>query len=392
MENAPDECHLADVTSPDFLARIWPDGMPDRDRILLDALSPKDRIPILCRLNAVWRAEQGEPLGPLANSIGLQRAAFFNLRRAWRRHSLAGIIPNETRSSRRRPAAPEKDPREALANAILRSHPRLRNVDVAKLMLETSKPPSERGEHHAYLAALQLAERFVQRERRVLAGDQDFVREAYGRALGIDLVAVSIIADEDPTNLAVVAIVMEEASGVVLGTSLGLLADRSALQLAALEAAAATIRLHRADLPPSTAPDIDLSLVVGSDFATAELDGMLRPHFSDVFVGGAGGYGTGRQVLQIIGPKVGRMVIHPRKMDSVDMDHLSRTRILHRLPLDQARALWSKEVQRHNEAGLQTLRNIGMYDGDGQADGRLSGAIGTIEAAMRSCYMPVPAA
>jgi hypothetical protein len=90
-DRTPETLHDREI---ELVARVWPEGMPTRDRVVLDALPAGDRSRILKRLEAVWRADCGEPLGPLADLAGLKRAAFFNLRRSWRAKSLAGLVPN----------------------------------------------------------------------------------------------------------------------------------------------------------------------------------------------------------------------------------------------------------------------------------------------------------
>ena len=79
----------ASIQNPEHLiSLIWPEGMPDRERIVFEGLSSPKREAVLKRLEAVWRAENGEPWEPLATTVGLGRAAFYNLRRAWREQSL----------------------------------------------------------------------------------------------------------------------------------------------------------------------------------------------------------------------------------------------------------------------------------------------------------------
>ena len=52
-------------TSEDLISLIWPNGMTDREQIVFNGLLPSKREVVLKRLEAVWRAENGEPWEPL---------------------------------------------------------------------------------------------------------------------------------------------------------------------------------------------------------------------------------------------------------------------------------------------------------------------------------------
>lgn len=121
-----------------LIALVWPDGISERDRVVMDAVPASNRKNLLDRLEAVWRAERGEPLGPLADLARLKRAAFYNLRVAWRTHSLAGLVPHDTRSGRRVDASDESPLRKE-AETLLRSNPLSRNVDVARRIMERTR-------------------------------------------------------------------------------------------------------------------------------------------------------------------------------------------------------------------------------------------------------------
>lgn len=367
---------------------IWPGGVSVRDRVVLDALALDQRPRILDRLEAVWRAEQGEPLAALAELAGLKRAAFFNMRRAWRTNGLAGIVPNDTRSPRR-VSIELNDPLRERVRQMLRERGGDRNVDLAKALLDADDGllvTPDTGPHER-LAVLQRVERTVQHERRSLSSDQEFLRVSFGSGLGVDLVAVSIVLSEDGSEsqtLAVVATVMETGSGLILGAELGHVEDGRSLQLAALGHAIVFIDQHRCDLAPSRSKAVDVSLLVPSASDPVAIEAALRPHVGELDVRPAGPYSFGFQLIHSIGPRIGRLVLQPRKTLAFEVSEHRKSRISTVMAPDHARAFVAREVQRHNADRMAALSDAGIVDGAGLQRGRLSAVISEMIAALRA--------
>lgn len=354
-----------------LLKAIWPAGMPDTDRAILEAVPKERRASILDRLEAVWRADQGEPLGPLANLAGLKRAAFFNLRKAWGQHSLAGIVPNETRAGRKVTTAKD-DPIRSRARELLRAEPRARNVDIAKRLLGSDALKSDR---NVQLANLQRSERMVQHERRTLSQDEDFLRAAYGQGILVDITAISVILDEDPRGLAVVGMVIETASGIILGSALGRASEGVSIEIAALSNSLEFLAQHRADRPLSQSGKPDLTAVLANGVDLDRAEEQLRKSVDELTLAKAGGFSFGAQAVQNIGPRVGRMVLNPRRTLSIDVDSFVKKRRFNSLPVDQARSVWKREVDRHNSDRIRALVAAKIIDGGGVADGHLAKVI-----------------
>lgn len=355
--------------------------MPERDRSVLDALPAADRLRLFNRLEAVWRANEGEPLGPLAELAGLGRAAFFNLRRAWGKHGLAGLVPHEARAARRVRAG-DDDPRRASALAALRASPTSRNVDIARGMVAADRAiVADCRTASEELVVLQRLERLVQHERRDLAADPAFLKKAYGVGLALDLTAVSIVLDEPDPALAVVALLFETASGVLLGSALGRADAGSTLQNRALLSGLGFIERHRADAP-SSARLPDLALTLGEGLEPGPVEQALNSSVRELVVGRAGSLAFGQHAVQLIGPRVGRMVMNPRRSLRFDVERFRQERITQLLSLDGARLVWAREVARHNEPRLMALREAGLVDGAGIGDGRLAAVIRATRAAL----------
>lgn len=354
-----------------LIAQVWPDGMPPRDQVVLGAVPEDERSRLLDRLEAVWRASRGEPLAPLAKLADLKRAGFYNLRKAWERNSLSGLIPHESRSGRGTVVEID-DPLRALARTLLTERPLARNVDLAKALMD-GRPdllPETAGPHGA-LSTLQRLERLVREERSRLVLDPQYLKGAYGAGLVLDLTAVSIVLDEEPRALCVVALLMEMASGLVLGSALGRAADGIGLQRSALEGGLSFLRRRKADVAPLEGAPPDLSVVLTDGVDADRFSEAMSPCTGVMHVGRVGGYSFGSFAGQIVGQRIGRVPMNPRRTLDIGPDAFMETRRAPVVSMEEARAIWTKEVERHNEDRVEALAKAGIVDG-ASSDGRLA--------------------
>jgi hypothetical protein len=362
----------------EVLAMVWPEGMPTSDRLIFDAATDDQRRQVLKRLEAVWRADKGEPLAKLAELAGLKRAAFFNLRKAWRRHSLAGLVPHETRPGRRVSAKAE-DPLRKRAAELLRREVGARNVDIAKLMLDEDKDhlllPDDAATTRARKIVLQSLERLVQHERHGLSLDKDFLRAAYGRGLVLDLTAVSIVVDSVIPSLAVVALLVETASGVIFGSALGKGKDTDQLQQKALASGEEFLKDHRADLVISRSKPVDLAMMLPPDANAVGVKELLSPFVDNL----------------VIGPRIGRIAMAPRRTLDLDVDVFVERRVAPLMKLKEAQAVWNREVERHNADRVVALKDIGLVNGDGVTQGRMAKVIQAVAQALSPAQLSSPA-
>jgi hypothetical protein len=365
------------MTAGELFTAIWPEGVPAAEMIVFNAVPARDQPEVLRRLEVAWRGECGEKWDALASKIDLKRAAFFNLRKSWRTHGIAGVIPNGSQRGRS-VIAPDDDPLWTGATAMLRFQGGgARNVDIARSLLGHKLTSSGKD-----MAELQRIERLVQHARRALARDPEYLQEAYGSGLLIDLTAVSIVlADPDPTP-AIVAVVVETASGLVLGSRVGHRDDASELQHAAIRIALQFLDEHRADrhrkkksvalgltLPPSRNKD---------DLQLEELHAAVR----SLEFGMPGGFNYGQALTQLVGPRIGRMILAPRSTLAIDGAEYLRKRIAPVLELDQAISNWDREVLRHNQPILEVLKATGLVDGEGSPDAALARTLRAAAAAL----------
>lgn len=368
-----DDPHSVLARQAELIAKVWPGGIAARDSVVLEAVPLPARGQLLDRLEAVWRADRGEPLAPLAELAGLKRAGFFNLRRAWRENSLAGLVPHGLRSGRGVTLAVDDPLREVVAKQ-LRIDPWRRNVDVAKSVLDADPSLAHDASPHEAVAVLQKLTRLVAEQRRALSLDADFLRDAYGRGLILDLTAVSVVLTDGERGLAIVAMLMETASGLMLGSALGRADDGVGLQREAAAAGLQFLHAHHADLRCGEGPVPDFAVMLPAGVDAEVATGALAPYVDELTVGKAGGFSFGYQVVQVVGTRIGRMVLQPRKTLSFDVDAFLETRLAQHAPLDVARAIWAREVERHNAERIAALTQAGIING-GVPDGRLASAL-----------------
>lgn len=345
----------------------WPDGVSVRDEIALNAVPLDERAALLNRLEAVVRAGRGEPLGPLAELAGLKRAAFFNLRRAWRTDSIRGLIPHGTKAGRA-VSVPLHDPQRIRADELLKTDPGRRNVEIAKQLLHEWRQDNPLiSDVHNVLLQLQKLERMVQHQRKTLATDYQFLLAAFGNGLTIDVTAVAMIFDDDEKSLAIAALVVDTGSGLILGSAVGHFESRVTLVSDAVLQALQFIETRKVRVVSSSLPDVGITLPPPCNLELIEK--AVEPLARDVMVSPAGGYAFGQQLVQNFGPKVGRLVMAPRRTLAVDVDRFAKHRRAMFLSPDIARSTWCREVLRHNDPRMSALEAIGLLDSElGNAD------------------------
>lgn len=359
----------------DILKAIWPDGMPERDRLIVEGLLPDRRRVALARLEAVWRAENGEPWKPLAERIGLSRAAFYNLRAAWRERSLEGVVPNERRIPRRLSIEAEAPIRIA-ARELLRSvGPDGRNIDLAKELLADF---SEAFGGNTEQTRLQAAERLVRHERKALSFDAHFLQTHFGRRLVIDLSAVAVLL-EGEGELAVAAVCLEAASGLVLGSALNRLSTASEIEREAADRAWRFIWKNRLDRSIESWPPCHLDMMLPPEFDGSRDQQGLERATQSLTLRQSGSYAFGQEILQRIGPRMGRLSFAPRKTLQVDAAGFAQSRSNIVLPPEAAATHWDREVLRHNEPIITAIKSAGLWNA-GSSEGRMIAVLEAIDA------------
>ena len=373
----------------ELFEQIWPSGIPPREQIVFDAVAPKKREMVLNRIEAVWRAERGEPWEPLAASIGLSRAGFYKVRKAWREHGIAGVVPHGTQQPRR-VSIEDNHPLRKAAEELLRAEGGgARNADIARSLFDAQGEANRDLDEHRKASALQRIERLVQHERKALGRNPKYISTAYGQGLLVDLTAVAIQLDDDERKLAIVAVVVETASGLIIASRLGSQGEFVDLQREAIAEGLEFLAEHKADRTVDAQPKVDLHFTLPPPFSEQDLVlHELRKSVRDLSIGRPGGHTYGQALVQWIGPRVGRIALAPRStLDIKGLDY-SRTRNAQTLSRSMAEAAWRREVLRHNEPILHVLKSVGAVGGRGVGDGRMAQVLRGIDVVLAGALRP----
>lgn len=340
---------------------VWPGGIPAREGAFLRSLSPDDLEVVARRLNAVWRAEQGEqPLEWLAQFAGVSRARFYVLRKAWAKGDLPALLRQQTR----KPSAKvEKSPLIEASIQYLRDNgPNERNRAIARTLIadgvlgEPEEEPS--------VTQIQKLDRYIRVARRLMQTDADFLMTHYGRGLLIDVVGTDIVLDLEEPRPAVIALIIETASGVVLGAGIGPSEDQFLIQTDAVKQALKFVSFYRYDRKLWDGDKPELYWAVTPTIELGYSVEVLKRVSGKVAITNSGGYARGLQADQLLGSKLGRVNLAPRRLD----DRPAGGKILpgNTMQIDRAAALLDSAVAEHNRERLSVLfqvedsRDIGL--------------------------------
>lgn len=341
---------------------VWPGGIPAREGAFLRSLNPDDLEVVTRRLNAVWRAEQGEqPLEWLAEFAGVSRARFYVLRKAWAERDLPGLLRQQTR----RPwSKVEESPLVEASVQYLRDNgPNSRNRDIARALIAAGALGTP--ESVPTVTQIQKLDRYIRVARRLLQTDPDFLAKHYGHGLLIDLVGTDVILDLEEPQAAVIALVVETASGMIFASGIGAAADENLLQASVIKQALQFVTSNRFDRRLTDCKGPDLFCAVSLDMNSSRASKVFRHFANKVLITRTGGYARGLQSAQLLGPKIGPFGLTPRRLrnpaDAVSDENSHRNLI----SLERATAMLIDAVAVQNKDQLKILDRIAQRESIG---------------------------
>jgi len=278
------------------LYAAWPEGVPAEEAALLRSL-PRARYDlVMSRLAAVLGAERGGDLSVLADALGLDRIAFFRLRKRWAGdRSIRSLTPFATRAVRTIGSG-HLQPLVRLALDIVRENPEIELSEVVDRL---------RSAHGAGLSN-QTALRIARDARTALATDPEYLSHHVGKRLLADLCGTTIEyrRRDGSTGTISVCVVVEAASRLVLGAAAG---DAwNGLELQREAAAAAHDSVSGVDSSSARPAEIVLVLAPG-----------LEAFFPKTPVGmsliSRGERRFGQRLVTLVGHRLGRLQLRPRK-------------------------------------------------------------------------------
>jgi hypothetical protein len=388
--------HQFSKRAADLFARAWPAGPVRSDVALYETLSEAQRDAVLLRLEKMLEAETGATSqAALSRAIGVGRSYFLKLHRRWKAdRRLSTLVPYQTRPARRTARNRLNELMELTVRRLLRrAPPGVRNVDVAneaalwevrrqsRLDRMRGVAPSGDDVIEVDRSRIGVALATIGFVRRELAADAAWLKEYYGEALILDLTAIALAVtdDCDGHRQAVVALVIERASGLVMGHAMGTVEHASELPFAAIAMAEERLASDRLDVCGSEPFVTSVTAIVvdngvGREQAEERRSGRrspARPKGSiavtenmELWRGSVRRFGM--LARERVGFRIGRMHIHPRSTYTGDAKVDLADRIYVAADVEEAVRIWTYEVERHNHPIEERLASLDRLCARGQ--------------------------
>ena len=347
----------------EIFAKLWPNGMPPEERAEWSSVPNGRRDRVLQRLSALAALEADEVnVGTAADLAGLSRQAFHKLRDRWKRErSIRSLTPYRSRKQASSQLVTtgdsdivqSTDPLLAAAVDLVSSLPSKTNGGLGRRLRDSL------GQSISQPTAVEL----VRQARRLAALDPDLLKETYGRALLIDFVGLQIdriAIENDPVPIA--AIVLERASGTILGFAVGERSEMRDLQIDSIRDAIETLSRHEIDITAQQPVGCRIILPdpepkEGDEFLLERLHDLLNSR--QVFAKGMRRFGV--RTTSVIGRKICRVRLSSR-IGEGETGRAFKPFIREpkgpKLPLPQFALLARSEIVRYNEPLLARVRGL----------------------------------
>ena len=373
---------LADLPAEEakLFEEAWPDGPHDDDVRVFRTLSPARRSKVAARLTAVLKIEATRKtnarahvdMSALARDAKLSRDGLLNIRKKWDAdRSISSLVPYLGRAEKQPTQLSDEDPIVLAARAIIADTPDALDGTIAgklKAMFGVTKPRGIR---------------LVRRLRRDDALDPNALNKTYGRAVVVDLCAIDrTIADAGDTT-AVLCLVAERASSLIIGHAVvSGASDTLAVQRAAVLQAADWLEREVLDLAGAEAGVI-LTLANGPHIEDAvERIDRARAAGIDYGVTSLGPRRYGRRLLTIFGKRLGALSFRPLLTDPNGDRPAAGS--MPSMTLADLAVLVAAEVAKHNEVVITQIRDAGFAEDSLVSRGAMSVALRHLAALLPS--------
>lgn len=216
--------------------------------------------------------------------------------------------------------------------------------------------------------------RLVRRLRRDDATDPKRVREVFGRALLIDICAIDRVTDEADPRAILCAVVVERASGLVLGHALDDSGgDTLRTQAVAVRRALARLATQMLDQADGTA-EVELTLGDGPGLAAAvALAEEMKAAGTDLRVNSLGPRRYGQRLVSLLGKRLGRVWWRPRSSSPTTSPAAGDMGAA--MSVADAELLVATEMASHDDEVMARLAEGGVQPGWSEADGAMGRAL-----------------
>ena len=288
--------------------RAWPKGVPEKDVMLLSKLSTEDERLVAARLSALLSVEAGTrpaSRAPADDARGLTDSGFQSLVRRWRAdRSVSTLMPYAGRALRRRGDTADHRAVVAVVDELLKADPEMGLVPLSRQAARRSG--SELAPNSVKLIA---------RERRaMLRSDGGWIASRYGNAILSDVCALPAEVEVSPgaTAGALIALVVETASGIILGHAVGGSDSALELQRSAMADALAGTITQRLDIVGSVASTLRIVVAPGDEDGALAYARAIRRAMPAAHVVDAPRRRAGDRVADLLDGAVDVLRLRPR--------------------------------------------------------------------------------
>lgn len=253
-----------------LVVKAWPTSLPE-DAARLTKLTPEQEKIFCVRLAALLEVEQGErpaSRAPEGDPRSISNSGFQSLVRRWRKQrTVSALLPYETRQPRKPKALPKSDEFEAFVETLLRKDPGTPLVTVSKRAMKATGAKM----------AINSARHRARAVRSAIRADKAWLKENYGKELLSDVCILGAdLEGKSASDKAVIAVLVDVASGYIHGHAIGPITESLDLQRAALADGLANVASRRLDRDDVGSVTLDYVIGVGTDEAVSSISETLR--------------------------------------------------------------------------------------------------------------------
>ncbi|MDR6831851.1 MULTISPECIES: hypothetical protein [unclassified Sphingopyxis] len=324
----PDQFSLLEA----LMHEAWGDVVPAEEWAIARSMAP-DRLHIaLQRLDAVMDEERRLPLSDAAIKAGMDRIAFFRLRQRWKRdRSLRSLTPFIGRAPRR--VGLGKEGASELALKLVKDAGK--NADTSILVEQLIAQSAD-------AISRQTATRLLRDASARASADPEVIEQELGSEILVDFSGTAMrTAIDEGGHIVAVCLAVESASRIILGWAAGPISRSGTMLLETLFNSAADYD----DVGDAGQIPGRLRIVTPEGFGN--FAGLLISPQSSIEIVNSGERRFGRQLIKLLGHRIGRVSLHPRAYARGEppANGMSAARIV---SLKDATALIGEAVRHHN--------------------------------------------
>lgn len=322
------------------------------DLAFFETLRPSQRDFVAVRLDAIMGLDAGLTPEQASQMIGVSKSTLYRLKNAWHQErSIRALAGAANRPPRGSGSAANLEQARRIATEIVRDAD-AETLSIHALALRVKETTS-------LGISLKAAEVIVREARRRMTSESGEVPEGYGHRLLLDTVAISLSITHHSVrpHLALLTVVMERTTGLMLSAKVSSRRYAAAAQRTALRAAQSFLRSSYFDVPGdepaellAVAPPVEADR---QDLLVATLIGNLGRNA--VVTEGTGRFG--RRTIELIGRRLGPLHLIPRATEhgTAEAARVSATG-REPVPLSTATEFVRHVVDDHNAPILERLR------------------------------------